>query len=166
MSIGAGEGGRGTPQQALVATNFAYNVARGAYVLADKWNGGGEKIPIAGSDSGGHPLVLENWYFAVWAYNGFTGPGATRSNHPLDPIYGAWPRPAFSCSPAGDGKGHNRSNYPYQELVFGCAANPPVIEGKQLWARPRSTLFFIPARFVWVVCLAAALVLAVIGLFD
>lgn len=39
-------------------------------------------------------------------------------------------------------------------------------DGKQLWARPRSTLFFVPAQFVWVLCLAAALVLAVIGLFD
>jgi hypothetical protein len=134
MSIGAGENGRGTPQQALVATNFAYNVARGAYVLADKWNGGGEKIPIAGSDSSGHPLILENWYFAVWAYNGFTGPGATRSNHPQDPIFGTWPRQQYSCGPSNDGKGHNRSNYPYQELVFGCANNPPVVEGKQLWS--------------------------------
>jgi hypothetical protein len=38
-------------------------------------------------------------------------------------------------------------------------------DGKQLWARPRSTLFFVPAQFVWVLCLAAALVLALIGLF-
>jgi hypothetical protein len=38
--------------------------------------------------------------------------------------------------------------------------------GEQLWVRPRSTLFFVPARFIWLLCLAAALVLAVIGLFD
>ena len=76
---------------------------------------------------------MENWYFAVWGYNGFTGPGANRSNHPLDPIYGSWPRTPYSCGPTGDGKGHNRANYPYQELVFGCAANPPVVDGKPLW---------------------------------
>ena len=39
-------------------------------------------------------------------------------------------------------------------------------DGNQLWARPRSTLFLIPVQYVWVLCLAAALVLAVIGLFD
>jgi len=39
-------------------------------------------------------------------------------------------------------------------------------DGEQLWVHPRSTLFFVPARFVWLLCLAAALVLAVIGLFD
>jgi hypothetical protein len=38
--------------------------------------------------------------------------------------------------------------------------------GNQVWVRPRSTLFFLPARFIWVLCLAVALVLAVIGLFD
>ena len=134
MTVPTGESGKGSPEQALVATNFAYNIARGAAILVNKWNEAPDKKPIAGIDTNGHPSVLENWYFAVWGYNGFTGPGSNKSNHPLDPIYGAWPRPAFSCSPAGDGKGHNRSNYPYQELVFGCAANPPVIEGKQLWA--------------------------------
>ncbi len=39
------------------------------------------------------------------------------------------------------------------------------VEGKQLSSTPRSTLFAIPARSVWVVCLAASLVLAGLGLF-
>jgi hypothetical protein len=139
MTVPQGESGRGSPEQALVATHFAYNIARGAYILADKWNEAPETRPIAGSDTQGHPRILENWYFAVWSYNGFTGPGANRSNHPMDPIYGAWPRPAYSCGPQGDGKGHNRGNYPYQELVFGCAANPPIVDGKPLWqAQPVS----------------------------
>jgi hypothetical protein len=85
-------------------------------------------------------MILENWYFAVWAYNGFTGPGASRSNHPLDPIYGSWPRQPYSCGPTSDGKGHNRSNYPYQELVYGCVTNPPVVDGKQLWQAQAITL--------------------------
>jgi hypothetical protein len=140
MTLPAGEDGRGTPAQALVATNFAYNIARGTWILADKWNGGGEKLPIAGTDTNGFPMILENWYFAVWAYNGFTGPGASRSNHPLDPIYGTWPRTPYSCGPTSDGKGHNRSNYPYQEMVFGCVTNPPVVEGKYLWQTQPITL--------------------------
>ena len=133
MTVPTGENGRGSPEQALVATHFAYNIARGAYILADKWNEAPEMKPIAGIDTNGHPRVLENWYYAIWAYNGFTGPGANRSNHPMDPIYGAWPRPAFSCGQTGDGKSHNRGNYPYQELVLGCAANPPIVDNKPLW---------------------------------
>ena len=134
MTVPAGENGRGSPEQALVATHFAYNIARGAYILADKWNEAPEEKPIAGTDTNGHPKVIENWYYAIWSYNGFTGPGANRSNHPMDPLYGAWPRPAFSCGATGDGKSHNRANYPYQELVIGCAANPPVVDGKPLWS--------------------------------
>lgn len=133
MTSPAGEGGLGTPQQALVATHYAYNIARGANILVQKWNDAPEEKPIAGIDTAGHPLVLENWYYAVWAYNGFTGPGANRSNHPMDPIYGSWPRTPYSCGPDEDGLGHNRSNYPYQELVFGCASNPPVVDGQPLW---------------------------------
>jgi hypothetical protein len=134
MTVPAGEAGRGSPEQALVATHFAYNIARGAVILANKWNDAPELRPIAGTDTNALPNLLENWYFAVWAYNGFTGPGADRSNHPMDPIYGSWPRPGYSCGTTGDGKGHNRANYPYQELVFGCVSNPPVVDGKPLWA--------------------------------
>ena len=52
----------------------------------------------------------------------------------MDPIYGGWPRVSYSCGPANDGFGHNRGNYPYQELVWGCAAHPPVVNGSQLWS--------------------------------
>lgn len=140
MTLPAGESGRGSPEQALVATHFAYNIARGAVILATKWNEAPEEKPIAGIDTNGHPAILENWYYAVWAYNGFTGPGANRSNHPLDPIYGTWPRSPYSCGPTGDGKGHNRGRYPYQELVFGCATSPPIVEGKPLWQAQPVTL--------------------------
>jgi hypothetical protein len=140
MTVPTGEDGRASPEQTLVATHFAYNVARGAVILANKWNDAPELRPIAGTDTNALPQVLENWYFAIWAYNGFTGPGADRSNHPMDPIYGTWPRPLYSCGDQGDGKGHNRASYPYQELVFGCAANPPVVDGKPLWAPQQVSL--------------------------
>jgi hypothetical protein len=140
MTFPAGEDGRGSPQQALVATNFAYNIARGAWILADKWNSAPEEKPIAGVDTNGLPAIAENWYYAVWSYNGFTGPGSNRSNHPMDPIYGQWPRPPYSCGPQGDLKGHNRGNYPYQELVFGCAGSPPLVDGAPLWQPLQLTL--------------------------
>ncbi|HZP57089.1 MAG TPA: hypothetical protein VFC53_05990 [Dehalococcoidia bacterium] len=134
MTAPLGEDGDPTPEQALVATHFAYNIGRGAAILIDKWNSAPESRPIAGIDTNADPHIVENWYFAVWSYNGFTGPGANRSNHPLDPIYGTWPRTPYSCGPASDGLGHNRSLYPYQEIVYGCMAHPPTVEGQQLWA--------------------------------
>jgi hypothetical protein len=133
MTTPLGERGYPSPQQAMVATHFAYNIARGAAILADKWNSAPEDRPIAGTDTGGDPAIIENWYFAVWGYNGFTGPGANRSNHPMDPIYGTWPRVSYSCGPSNDGLGHNRGNYPFQELIFGCASHPPQVDGVNLW---------------------------------
>ena len=133
MTTPLGDGGRPTEDQALVATNFAYNIGRGMAILVDKWNAAPASRPIVGIDTASDPHILENWYYAVWSYNGFTGPGANRSNHPLDPVYGAWPRTPYSCGPANDGLGHNRSLYPYQELVYGCIAHPPIVQGKPLW---------------------------------
>ena len=133
MTSPEGENGQPTNEQALVATHFAYNIGRGAAILIDKWNGAPEHRPIAGIDTESDPRIIENWYFAVWGYNGFTGPGANRSNHPLDPIYGSWPRTPYSCGPSNDGLGHDRSKYPYQERVYGCIANPPTVQGQQLW---------------------------------
>ena len=133
MTAPIGENNQPTDQQALVATHFAYNIGRGAAILLDKWNAAPDTRPIAGIDTGSDPQVLENWYFALWSYNGFTGPGANRSNHPLDPIYGAWPRAPYSCGPQNDGLSHNRSLFPYQELVYGCASHPPVVKGQPLW---------------------------------
>jgi hypothetical protein len=140
MTTPLGSGGQPTDQQALVATHFAYNIGRGMAILVDKWNSAPLSRPIVGIDTNADPHLIENWYYAVWSYNGFTGPGANRSNHPLDPIYGAWPRTPFSCGPANDGLGHNRSLYPYQELVYGCVAHPPVVNGAPLWPAVPATL--------------------------
>ena len=133
MTAPLGEAGQPSDEQALVATHFAYNIGRGAAILIDKWNSAPENRPIAGIDTDSDPKIVENWYFAVWSYNGFTGPGANRSNHPMDPIYAAWPRTPYSCGPSNDGLSHNRSLHPYQELVYGCMAHPPRVKGNELW---------------------------------
>jgi len=140
MTAPLGEAGQPTDEQALVATHFAYNIGRSAAILIDKWNSAPEARPIAGIDTASDPKIVENWYFAVWGYNGFTGPGANRSNHPMDPVYAAWPRTPYSCGPANDGLSHNRSLHPYQELVYGCMAHPPIIKGQPLWAPLEATL--------------------------
>jgi hypothetical protein len=140
MTAPLGENNQPNDEQALVATHFAYNIGRGAAILIDKWNSAPESRPIAGIDTDSDPKIVENWYFAVWSYNGFTGPGANRSNHPMDPIYGSWPRTPYSCGPSNDGLSHNRSMHPYQELVYGCMANPPHVKGKELWEPLEATL--------------------------
>jgi hypothetical protein len=134
MTIPLAADGSPTVRQLEVATHYVYNIARGAWVLADKWNMAPETRPIAGTDTGGNPLLLENWYYAVWAYNGFTGPGSVKSNHPLDPGL-SWPRPAYRC----DGT-QSRDRYPYQELVWGCMANPPQRNNQLLWQPMPATL--------------------------
>ena len=111
-------------EQAMIGGHYAFNIARGAKILADKWNLAPEYRPIAGNRD---PTRTEDWYFALWGYNGF----ALR-NHPLNPDY-PMPRLPFSCGPSDDGLGHDRSQYPYQELVIGCAAHPPVRNGSPLW---------------------------------
>jgi hypothetical protein len=134
MTSGA-DNGWPSRQQGLVATHYLFNIGRGAAILTEKWNGAPEVRPVAGTDTDSDPLIVENWYFALWGYNGFTGPGANRSNHPADPIY-AWPRTGFSCGPQDDGYGHRYGDYPYQELVLGCASRPPSVLGQPLWSAP------------------------------
>lgn len=70
----------GTPsaKQALIGTHYLFNIAEGIRILADKWNSAPGLRPIAGT---GDPAILEDWYFAVWSYNGFAF-----SNHPLNPM--------------------------------------------------------------------------------
>jgi hypothetical protein len=51
----------------------------------------------------------------------------------MDPVYGSWPRTPFSCGNPSDNLSHNRALHPYQELVYGCIAHPPLVQGKPLW---------------------------------
>lgn len=127
MTVPLGLDNKPSDRQALVATHYAYNAARGAQILAEKWNAAPEQRPVVGTDTNSDPAVIENWYYAVWGYNGFTGPGSTRSNHPLDPQLPA-PRSEFRC----DGT-QSRNNYPYQELVWGCLSHPAERNGQDLW---------------------------------
>ncbi len=135
MTLPLGADRRPSETQVSVATHYVYNIARGAAILADKWNRAPQSRPIVGTDTGSSPQLIENWYYAVWSYNGFTGPGAIGSNHPADPVFGGWPRERYRC----DGT-QSRNRYPYQELIWGCMARPPAPNGARLWSPVDATL--------------------------
>ncbi|MFN8638619.1 MAG: hypothetical protein U0360_03990 [Dehalococcoidia bacterium] len=135
MTVPLGSNDRPSTNQALIATHYAYNIARGTEILAEKWNEAPERRPIVGVDTNSDPTLVENWYYATWAYNGFTGPGANVSNHPLDPSFGAFPRATYQCE-----GNQSRTRYPYQELVWGCMSTPPSRNGTQLWTPLAATL--------------------------
>ncbi len=145
MTVPLGNNNQPTASQSNIATHYVYNIARGAAMLAEKWNQAPELRPVAGTDTNSSAAIIENWYFAVWAYNGFTGPGANISNHPMDPVFSN-PREAWRC----DGS-QSRARFPYQEIVWGCLQSPPTTSGQRLWApvavtRPNLSLpqFFQP----------------------
>ncbi|WP_027340319.1 hypothetical protein [Halonatronum saccharophilum] len=54
-----------------LAYDWQYNIDAGARILLEKWKlQKANYIPTIGD---GDPWILENWYFALWAYNGYSG---------------------------------------------------------------------------------------------
>ena len=49
-------------------TDIDYNIAVGADILVAKWGYAPSVFPVIGA---GDPRCYENWFFAVWAYNGW-----------------------------------------------------------------------------------------------
>ncbi|MEU9832005.1 hypothetical protein AB0D67_10755 [Streptosporangium sp. NPDC048047] len=111
--------------QRAVALDFNVNIAAGVRILEDKWNAtmnNGMKI------NNGDPAKLENWFFALWAYNsgfypdtggGFWGVGW--ANNPINPRYPA-DRAPFLESGYSDAKVPQQ--WPYPEKVLGWAGHP------------------------------------------
>ena len=87
-------------------TDIAYNIESGAIVLEGKWNA----HAVIG-DSSSHSYAgrekLENWYYAVWAYNSWGGVN--------NPNWAGLP---------------NVNNPTYEDIVYGWVANcPPALAG-------------------------------------
>ncbi|MDE2891946.1 MAG: hypothetical protein OXN86_05550 [Chloroflexota bacterium] len=112
------DGGLPSRYEALAGSHFAYNIAAGARILAEKWNE--DYFPVVGASD---PSFIESWYFALWAYNGWAW-----INHPGNPKYNPG-RGTYDC----DADRSDYWNYPYQERVLGCVINPPVVDGRRLW---------------------------------
>jgi len=110
-------------RQAIIGTHPVFNIAEGVRILADKWNGAPQYRPIAGN---GDPAYLEDWYYAVWSYNGFAF-----SNHPLNPAKNPLRTGVWNCGdPNAPGYGiFNRGDHTYNEVVYGCLRYPPVAKG-------------------------------------
>jgi hypothetical protein len=122
-------------KQKAVAQDYAVNIAAGLRILQDKWNQTYNAGLIAND---GDPSKLENWWFAVWAYNsGFypdqgSGPwGVGWSNNPASPMYpedramfltAALPHPDVDPP---DAVGYDNARHPnhwsYPERVMGFA---------------------------------------------
>ena len=54
-----------------------YNINAGAEILLNKWGYAFLNKPIIPKVNNSDPRIIENWYFAVWAYNGWS-----ESNNP------------------------------------------------------------------------------------
>ncbi|MBA3533750.1 MAG: transglycosylase SLT domain-containing protein [Ardenticatenales bacterium] len=124
MQITSSMSGGGGFDAARVAREPAYNIGTGALFLINKWN---ETSQVIGNND---PAIVENWYYAVWAYNSFSN--TNNPNNPnFDPQRGIW-----KCNDTQDG-----TKWPYQEKVWGCAANPPQYPiGTFLWEPTALTL--------------------------
>jgi lysophospholipase L1-like esterase len=116
--------GQTTPTvlQQRVAVDYAENVAAAAQILATKWNQlDGDGITVDTAD----PSVIEDWYFAVWAYNSGVNPQASTgggdctpgpsctdsagnwglgwTNNPANPVYDPGRNPFLHlCLPGAD----------------------------------------------------------------
>ncbi|GEM_PF-881764 len=93
-----------------VASEPAWNMGAGADILLTKWNA---ETTYGGKINDSNPVVVENWYYAAWAYNGFTN-----GNNPNNPSHPA------NRPPYGGPGALSRGSYPYQELVWGRIRYP------------------------------------------
>jgi len=135
-----------------VAVDYEENIAASLQILESTWNTlYADGITANNAD----PKYLENWYFAIWAYNSgiqptgsfnttgctpgpsCTGPDGTWgvgwANNPLNPVYPPNRDPYLKDSYADAA---HPGNWPYQERVLGWMANPLIRYGSRAYAVP------------------------------
>jgi len=132
----ANVGNAPTALQKRVALDYTENSAATAQTLARKW----DQLAAAGITVGDdNPMEIENWYFAIWAYNSGVNPQAVTGN-----TTGCTPGPSCADSAGNWGLGWTNNpasanynplrpyflrlsyadashpqDWPYQEKVFG-----------------------------------------------
>ncbi|MEU5343583.1 MULTISPECIES: SGNH/GDSL hydrolase family protein [unclassified Streptomyces] len=121
-------------QKEGAALDYTANIAYGADILASKWNQT-RKAGMTVND--GKPKYIENWFFALWAYNSGFYPqseagnnggkwGVGWTNNPANPLWKENRTPFLENSTGGDDYSHaaHPQDWPYQEKVIGWAARP------------------------------------------
>lgn len=98
-----------------------YNVSHGARILIDKWNapfGSPPGNPGYSQVNNNDPNEIEDWFFAIWGYNGFTcsGGDAPGNNNPADHPGANY----MNWAPS-----QPRDHYTYQDVVYYYIQNPP-----------------------------------------
>jgi hypothetical protein len=112
--------------QRAVALDFAANIAAGAQILSAKWN------EVRGANlivNNGDVSHIENWFFAIWAYNSGFHPasgsapwGLGWGNNPANPRFPASRQPFLETTYADAA---HPQDWPYPEKVLGWAGHPP-----------------------------------------
>ncbi|MEV7567728.1 hypothetical protein [Streptomyces tanashiensis] len=119
-------------QQRAVALDYAANVAAGIGILVEKWNTT-RRAGLQVHD--GNPAKLENWFFALWAYNsgfyenvnGNDAWGVGWANNPANPEWDAGRLPFMEDRLGNEdaSAAARPQHWPYPEKVLGFAAHPP-----------------------------------------
>ena len=101
-----------------IGGDYLYNIAYGARMLAQAFLA---EPAIDNRD----PTILEDWYYALWAYNGWG-----YANNPNNPVFNRQGTPAS-----------NPSGFPYQERIYYWLEHPPTdASGHPLWTPMQVTL--------------------------
>jgi hypothetical protein len=138
--------------QREIALDYAANVAKTVQMLGQKWN---EVRSSTMMINNGASNQIENWFFAVWAYNtGFhqnTGGnwGVGWVNNPINPIYAPSRTPflEYSSSDAS-----HPQEWPYPEKVMGFAAWSLTLSENQVAnpsTRSNPTTYVAGFRLAW-----------------
>ncbi|NUO61655.1 MAG: hypothetical protein HOV78_33765 [Hamadaea sp.] len=123
-------GQRTSEQQHAIALDYASNIAAGLQILVQKWN---QTYSAGLRINNGNPVNIENWFYAVWAYNSGFYPQADASknngawgvgwhNNPANPKYDPQREPFLHDNNFIDAVHPNW--WPYPERVMGWAAWP------------------------------------------
>ncbi|MFI1104489.1 hypothetical protein [Streptomyces melanogenes] len=118
-------------QQRAVALDYTANIAAGLQILTEKWNVTHDNGLIVNN---GNSAKIENWYFALWAYNSGFYPnpgdgspwGVGWANNPANPEWDAGRLPFLEKADGSDSypDAAHPQDWPYQEKVIGWAGHP------------------------------------------
>ncbi|MFF1839867.1 NocE [Streptomyces sp. NPDC058231] len=129
-----GETPKTTTQQEAVALDYAANIAAGVNILIEKWN---DTQADGLTINDGNPKFIENWFYALWAYNAGYYPKSTAGEHsgrwgvgwtnnPANPLWKENRTPFLEKADGTDdySQAAHPQDWPYEEKVIGWAARP------------------------------------------